>query len=259
MNTSTPSSTSAWRWGPAPHVVTVQAQHATVLLDYRTGSTTALTGPAEQVWAAHSHNDAPTTLTPDTARILTGEFVERGWLISLTTCPYPPAVVRIAPVAGWWGSREVPACLDPAHPAPWRWRLAAVPTLAVVLTVRRLSRSGRRFARLLALASLGRRRSYATVSQARHAVRSVRWAACLVPARVACLEESVAAALLLALAGRRGVWRHGIAADPFRLHAWIAGPEGRPIDEPADTDLYTPVNTSLDAVAPLRGREGARR
>ncbi|WP_198663522.1 lasso peptide biosynthesis B2 protein [Jiangella endophytica] len=63
-----------------------------------------------------------------------------------------------------------------------------------------------------------------------------------VPARVACLEESVAANLLLAAAGRRGCWTHGAATDPLRFHAWLADGEGRPVEEPPDTELYTPIN-----------------
>jgi hypothetical protein len=38
-----------------------------------------------------------------------------------------------------------------------------------------------------------------------------------VPARIACLEESVAAMVALALAGRQADWRHGIASDPVRM------------------------------------------
>lgn len=61
--------------------------------------------------------------------------------------------------------------------------------------------------------------------------------------RWACLEESTAAAVLLAISGRRAEWRHGVATDPIRLHAWIADPEGQPVEEPADTALYTPTYT----------------
>jgi hypothetical protein len=44
----------------------------------------------------------------------------------------------------------------------------------------------------------------------------------------------------LSLAGRRADWRHGIASDPVRMHAWIeAG--GQPVGEPASTRAYTPL------------------
>ncbi|WP_405645624.1 lasso peptide biosynthesis B2 protein [Streptomyces uncialis] len=86
-----------------------------------------------------------------------------------------------------------------------------------------------------------------TSNHARQAVRSVRWAAQALPARIACLEESTAASLLLMLGGRGGAWRHGLATDPIRLHAWICDLHGRPIDEPVHTDHYTPINAPESA------------
>ncbi|WP_416970225.1 lasso peptide biosynthesis B2 protein [Streptomyces sp. 4F14] len=56
-----------------------------------------------------------------------------------------------------------------------------------------------------------------TSRQARYAVCAVRRASRLVPLRWACLEQSTAAAVLLAMAGRRAEWRHGVATDPVRL------------------------------------------
>ncbi|MBZ6173360.1 lasso peptide biosynthesis B2 protein [Streptomyces olivaceus] len=85
--------------------------------------------------------------------------------------------------------------------------------------------------------------SPATVSQARYAVLAVRWAARLLPMRWACLEDSTAAAFLLSTARRRAEWRHGVALDPVRLHAWIVGPNGEPVEEPTDTALYTATFT----------------
>ncbi|MGH3905753.1 MAG: lasso peptide biosynthesis B2 protein [Pseudonocardiaceae bacterium] len=48
---------------------------------------------------------------------------------------------------------------------------------------------------------------------------------------------------MLAAAGRRAEWRHGVATDPVRLHAWIADHTGAPVEEPADTALYTATCT----------------
>ncbi len=62
------------------------------------------------------------------------------------------------------------------------------------------------------------------------------------PMRVACLEESVAAALALALLGRGVRWCHGVIADPIRLHAWIEA-EGRPVAEPDSTRRCTALLT----------------
>lgn len=60
--------------------------------------------------------------------------------------------------------------------------------------------------------------------------------------RVACLEESVAAALALTLLGRRVRWCHGVITDPIRLHAWIEV-EGRPVAEPDSTQRCTALLT----------------
>jgi hypothetical protein len=57
---------------------------------------------------------------------------------------------------------------------------------------------------------------------------------------MACLEESVAAMVALSLAGRRADWRHGIASDPVRMHAWIEA-AGQPVGEPASVSAYTPL------------------
>ncbi|MGQ0777106.1 MAG: lasso peptide biosynthesis B2 protein [Pseudonocardiales bacterium] len=83
--------------------------------------------------------------------------------------------------------------------------------------------------------------------------RCPRAAASFFPARIACLEESVAAMLALGLAGYRASWCHGVAADPLRLHAWIeAG--GKRVGEPASTELFTPIMR-----IPSGGDEAARR
>ncbi|MFP3114598.1 lasso peptide biosynthesis B2 protein [Streptomyces sp. Iso 434] len=78
---------------------------------------------------------------------------------------------------------------------------------------------------------------------ARQAHRDRAPSARLLPARWACLEESVTAALALAVAGRGAHWRHGVATDPVRLHAWLASPDGTPVEEPPSTGAYTITHT----------------
>ncbi|MEU1282589.1 lasso peptide biosynthesis B2 protein [Streptomyces sp. NPDC005805] len=90
----------------------------------------------------------------------------------------------------------------------------------------------------------------ATPSQAAAAVHAVRRAAWFSPARTACLEESAAAVLLLALGRRSVVWCHGVAPDPVRLHAWITTLDGTSVAEPSSTGAYTPVLTIGDPVEP---------
>ncbi|MCK8676732.1 lasso peptide biosynthesis B2 protein [Streptomyces lichenis] len=132
-----------------------------------------------------------------------------------------------------------------------RWRVVAVPVVLATATTWAVGRRRNRFARLVRLACSGRGLPPATASQARYAVRAVRWAAQLQPMRWACLEDFTAAALVLAVARRRAEWRHGVALDPVRLHAWIADADGAPVEEPADTALYHPTCTP-DGPGPAR-------
>ncbi|MFF4227414.1 lasso peptide biosynthesis B2 protein [Streptomyces abikoensis] len=163
--------------------------------------------------------------------------------------PLDGAIVNWVPTGPSWGTSEIPAAL-PAHPpAPLPWRLAAIPAV-LTTTAALLGRPrDRTFQRLVRLATVGRALPPATARQARCAIRAVRWAAGPLPLRWACLEQSTAAALLLALTGRRAEWRHGIALDPIRMHCWIAGPDGRPVDEPEETGLYT-VTCTPDGPGP---------
>jgi hypothetical protein len=197
-------------------VVTVLTDNASVTVDYRTGRI---------------------ELRPGTCR----------------TAPHP--TLRHVRGGPSWGTSETLAVLPDAGSAPARWRAAALPVLIVVVGVRVIGPRRGRFARLVELGCYGRSRRPATREQAVHAVRAVRWAARLVPARWGCLEQSVAAALLLACAGRRAEWRHGMATDPIRLHAWIADSAGRPVEEPDETCLYTPICTPDGPGAPPGPRE----
>jgi hypothetical protein len=52
--------------------------------------------------------------------------------------------------------------------------------------------------------------------------------------------QSISAAVPLALSGCRVGWRHGIASDPVRMHAWIEV-DGQPVGEPPSTSRYTPL------------------
>ncbi|QES59021.1 lasso peptide biosynthesis B2 protein [Streptomyces venezuelae] len=150
-----------------------------------------------------------------------------------------------------WGTIESAAALTRPARAPWTWRLAALPVLLATAAAGAVGRHGGRFRRLVRLGCIGRALPLASPEQAQAAVRAVRWASRIVPARWACLEQSSAAALLLALAGVRGEWRHGIAGDPVRLHAWIVDWQGRPVEEPPDTALYA-VTYTPDGPGPAR-------
>ncbi len=199
---------------PGPNTRTALLDRAAVVVNYRTGVTV----------------------------LLTGDTLNR-WLTALPAGGAPaPVTVRGSDPS--WGTVESPVRLQALTAPPWRWRLPASACLLLVLLAREIGSSSTRFARLLRLAEAGRALRAADPTGARLAVRSVRWAARRVPARVACLEESTAASLLLALTGRGGAWRHGVATDPVRLHAWICDDRGQPVEEPAHTCQYTVLNTS---------------
>lgn len=89
-------------------------------------------------------------------------------------------------------------------------------------------------------------RRSATVDEALRVLRSIDYAARFLPFRVACLERSLTAVLLLA-ARRRGVtWCMGVRTPPLASHAWIADQDGVPIGEPHTTAQYR----TLRAISP---------
>uniref|UniRef100_A0AAU2JIT7 Lasso peptide biosynthesis B2 protein n=1 Tax=Streptomyces sp. NBC_00049 TaxID=2903617 RepID=A0AAU2JIT7_9ACTN len=173
--------------------------------------------------------------------------------------PAPPegaVVVNHLTEAPSWGTIEVAAALTPLPEASWAWKVAALPVLLTTAAVAHVGPRSGRFHRLVRLACTGRSLPPASTAQTQAAVRAVRWASRMMPARWACLEQSAAAAALLAATGVRGEWRHGIAGDPVRLHAWIVDPHERPVEEPQDTALYAVAYTP-DGPGPAR--RGPRR
>ncbi len=184
------------------HLRAVAFPEVTVLVDLKEGTLHAVTGAGRRAWADRA------------------------------------AVGRSAQAC--WGTGEVPARLA-LTASPPGWRLRALGSLALTLLAREAGPRRRRFARMATLAGAATvRRRPADAVQAEASLRAVRRVAGVVPARVACLEESVAALVALALAGFGAQWRHGVATDPVRLHAWIEV-DGNPVDEPASTRSYTPV------------------
>jgi hypothetical protein len=73
----------------------------------------------------------------------------------------------------------------------------------------------------------------ASEPEAEAVIGAVAWAARRYPGRAACLEQSLAAVLLVAAGRRRLDWCLGAATDPYRFHAWVEA-AGRPVQSPAD-------------------------
>lgn len=155
--------------------------------------------------------------------------------------PAVPTTATTAPTASW-GSSEHPAGLTPPS---GHWNPAAALALATVLAIRKAGPQGASMQRLTSAlrTTTAVCTTPATRDQATAAVHAVRRAAWSSPARTACLEESAAAVLLLALRRRSVIWCHGVAPDPVRLHAWITTRDGAPAAEPASTLTYTTALT----------------
>ncbi|MFI6286733.1 lasso peptide biosynthesis B2 protein [Streptomyces sp. NPDC051018] len=191
-------------------------------------------------------------LTPHACVIIDYD-TSRTELRPLSGRPSTGTVVHVKPAIPTWGTTDVPATLPGWAPVPFRWRLAALPAVLLTAAVRVCGPRGGRFRRLVRLACCGRPFTPATGRQVHYAVRAVRWASLAMPTRWACLEQSAAAVVLLCIVGRRGEWRHGVATDPIRLHAWLVDRSGSPVEEPPDTLLYT-VTYTPDGPGPPLGR-----
>jgi hypothetical protein len=76
-------------------------------------------------------------------------------------------------------------------------------------------------------------RGGADAEQARRVVAAVTRAARWYPGRAACLEQTLAAALMAAVLRRRLDCCLGVATDPYRFHAWVEL-DGRPVPGPQD-------------------------
>jgi hypothetical protein len=84
------------------------------------------------------------------------------------------------------------------------------------------------------------------------ALTAVDAGARLLPVRVACLERSLTAVVLLA-ARRRGVqWCVGVRTPPLAAHAWLLDNEGQPVGEPSTTAAYRPLLIVPVSTATLR-------
>lgn len=90
----------------------------------------------------------------------------------------------------------------------------------------------------------GTTRRDATPEQVMRVLHVVDAGASWVPVRIACLERSLTAVVLLA-AGRRGVtWQIGVRTPPLTVHAWLVdATTGDPIGEPSTTAAYRPLIT----------------
>ncbi len=66
--------------------------------------------------------------------------------------------------------------------------------------------------------------------------RAGRW----LPARVACLERSLAVVLWCGVRRRSTCWRIGVRTPPFTAHSWIEA-DGQPVGELVLVHSYQPI------------------
>lgn len=234
------------------HVQSADLGSAVVLLDRRTGRVETLLGWARLTWLSLARTADAAALTGrqhDLVRRLVADQV-----LLLAPAPRPWAVLTGASTQASWGTQEVPGSIPPRVATGPASTILATAALGGVLIARHLGRRSRSFARITALLATATRlparaASAADVARALHCVRNV---ALIMPFRVACLEETAAAMLALAVCGRRAGWCHGIAADPIRLHAWLSV-DGRPSASPR-----APTGTRRCSASPEHPGTGER-
>lgn len=196
---------------PAPAALDVRVcafDSVTIRIDYATGRITAATGTTAAAWAR------------------------------------APGVIHGARWGLSFGTDEADVEPTPTSRPTVRDGVAAAVALIVTLAVRSLGPSERAMSRLTVLATTAAHLT-ATPShddEAERVVSAVRWASRWIPFRVACLEESIAAVLVLAARRRHVTWCHGVAPDPVQFHAWIQA-HGSPVAEPSTTSRYTVLRT----------------
>ncbi|MGH3625653.1 MAG: lasso peptide biosynthesis B2 protein [Sciscionella sp.] len=132
--------------------------------------------------------------------------------------------------------------------------IATTATAAFVALLIRLAVRTARFDRVTAtvrwLASMTRRE--ATTDEVLRVLCAVDAGAAWVPVRIACLERSLTALVLLA-ARRSGVtWQMGVRTPPLAAHAWLIDPHGEPIGEPSTIAAYRPLITISAPTVPNR-------
>lgn len=219
----------------------------TVLVDLHTGRVEALRGWAGDAWItlARAGDSSSVSAAVGVSAAQVNELVRQlrtDGFLTAASIPRPWTVLMAVPTAPSWGTSEVAVGIA----TPGRTRLTTTVlagfALASVLLARAAGRRSRSFARIITLLTAVPRwpRRRAEPAAVEHAVDCVRNVASVLPFRVACLEETAAAMLVLAFAGQRAGWCHGVAADPIRLHAWIAL-DGQPVAEPSSTARYTPL------------------
>jgi len=239
------------RYVTAPaYVAACDLGPATVLVNYLGGGTHTLIGPSARWWAELSVTgdlNTPTSIDPSLARQLLHQLRRAGLLLSTVTPKPWPSPIFGQPWSLSFGTQEVENGRVILPRVPGQFLVLAGLALVLTLAIRHIggcATSMHRVLRALRWAACWTDRT-ATVAEVRQVVHAVRRVGQLVPGRVACLEESAAVVLTLAMSRRGVTWCHGVAADPVRLHAWVEV-NREPVAEPSSTLRYTTLRTVPD-------------
>jgi hypothetical protein len=225
-------------------------EHSIVVLDYRTGAARALHGPgfAGILRSVSSSGQHEITQRLE-SQIMNALRLDPAGIRGLHLRPGRPSGLSFGAEEHEAGLTTPASSISTSPPGV----TSAVLSLSIVLAVKHLGRRERRMRRLTTLMDWSLRLPTAPASndEAEHQVRRIRRLARGLPSRVACLEESVAATVSLALLGKSVTWCHGVAPDPFTFHAWVCtdiaddgtSGVGVPIAEPESTKRYTILRT----------------
>lgn len=226
-------------FSPAPHLRLVLFPDTCVVLNVEKGTVLLLSEEAGRI-ITHLRSvegaAPPGSLYPAQEQTLVA-LVDAGVLIQGGDGHPWDRVRQGVPASPSWGTQDSPAALPLIPRAPLRWYVLGSLALLVVLGGGLGSRRSA-FVRTRGLVQRTKTGTadHATAVRAAHAVRRTGR---LLPLRVACWEEAAATTLALRWAGHRTAFRHGVATDPVRLHAWIEV-GGRPVAESDDITDYTP-------------------
>ena len=239
-----------------------QEQGGVVILDMSAGEWVVLNPTAGDLWrswqdgaefaeavrdVAERYPDVPVAAIKSDAEHLLSELIDRHYMqpaVRLPALAAQPPSAQPPSAAGPGPGRSVGARMaarpgsDPLAPSEWLRSLVALVFLAAADVLLRCS-----FRRACTLVRLSRK-SWCQIDlaagPASRTVEAVRRAARWYPGRAACLERSLAAALLAAAARRRLDWCLGSVPDPYRFHAWVAV-AGQPVaaaDDDPDLDQF---------------------
>lgn len=231
---------------PRPGLRAADFGPVVVLLDAERGSFLALSGPTAHCWrvlvgCAGDIAVARQKLVPDHSDLL-GLMLDTLHKLRLLGASRTPAAWTdlcgglVPPTTTSLGTDEAEIALGRNDPLPLRRQVAVSGLLLGLACAVRVFRLGH-LLRAIRLVHRLRSARPATPAEAGQIIAAVRAAGLWLPVRTACLENSLATALLLACHGRRVRWCLGVAIDPLRSHAWVETPQG-PASETCQLDRF---------------------